>query len=74
MIDRGGGQVTLRQGLSLAQWNLIVGIHPVCAEEMVCTLERLSRKTSVLTVCSLSGILANYPESLPGEKYQIPNT
>ena len=28
-------------------------------------------KMSVLTVCSLSGILANYPESLPGEKYQI---
>jgi len=25
---------------------------------------------SVLTVCSLSGILSNYPESLPGKKYQ----
>ena len=32
---------------------------------------RNSGKMSVLTVCSLSGILANYPEFLPGEKYQI---
>jgi len=32
---------------------------------------RNSGKMSVLTVCSLSGIFANYPESLPGEKYQI---
>ena len=35
------------------------------------TNPRNSGKMSVLTVCSLSGILSNYPESLPGEKYQI---
>ena len=35
------------------------------------TNPRNSGKMSVLTVCSLSEILANYPESLPGEKYQI---